>query len=207
MLNSTNKYSQNFNNFTLPKQFSGCTLLVIPRSLLKPKTMNIHNCELSDIPAILELYEAARNTQIQHNVVVWPYFEASFVQQEIEEGRQWKLIVDEQIVFNWAIAYTDKEIWGDRDQNDAIYIHRICNHPSFRGNGYIHTLVTWAKVHAKEHGKKYIRLDTLGNNKSLIKHYTSAGFEFLGIFELTNTASLPQHYQEEPNCCLFEMKL
>ena len=50
-------------------------------------------------------------------------------------------------------------------------------------------------------------LDTLGNNTKLIEHYTSAGFQFLGIFELTDTSNLPGHYQVEPNCCLFEIAL
>ena len=59
-------------------------------------------------------------------------------------------------------------------------------------------------------GKKasiLIRLDTLGNNIKLIEHYTNAGFDFLGMFRLKNTAGLPMHYQEELNCCLFEIRI
>ncbi|GAA4273049.1 GNAT family N-acetyltransferase [Aquimarina gracilis] len=169
--------------------------------------MNIQNCELADIPAILRLYQAARDLQIERKMVVWPHFDDSFVQKEIEEGRQWKLVKDNEIACNWAIAYNDQEIWGDQDQNDGVYIHRICTNPNFRGNGYIHDIVVWAKEHAEQKGKTYIRLDTLGNNQKLIKHYTSAGFDFLGVFNLSDTASLPKHYQDEPDCLLFELKL
>ena len=49
-------------------------------------------------------------------------------------------------------------------------------------------------------------LDTLGNNVKLIEHYTNAGFQFLGIFDLKNTSALPPHYQNTP-ACLFEIKL
>lgn len=169
--------------------------------------MAIKNCTQNDIPAILELYKAARDLQISRKMVVWPHFEVSFVQKEIKESRQWKLVVEDQIACNWAIAYNDHEIWGDRDQNDGIYLHRICTHPDFRGNGYIHNIVDWAIAHAKRKGREYIRLDTLGHNKKLIAHYTSAGFDYLGVFELTNTETLPKHYQDEPDCLLFEMKL
>jgi hypothetical protein len=43
----------------------------------------------------------------------------------------------------------------------------------------------------------------LGNIK-LIEHYTNAGFDFLGIFDLQSTAGLPAHYQTTKGCCLFE---
>lgn len=169
--------------------------------------MEIRNCILADTNEILSLYEAARNLQIQRQMVVWPSFERSFIENEINEGQQWKIVMDNIIVCNWAIAFDDKEIWGDKDQNDSIYIHRICNNPQFRGNRYIDTMVEWSKRYAKRIGKRFVRLDTLGNNTKLIEHYTSSGFNFLGMFRLTDTATLPGHYQREPNCCLFEIDL
>jgi hypothetical protein len=58
-----------------------------------------------------------------------------------------------------------------------------------------------------EKGKQFIRLDTLGNNAKLIEHYTSAGFQFLGMHKLADTSNLAGHYQREPNCCKFEIDL
>lgn len=169
--------------------------------------MEIKKCLLYDSDEILELYEAARNLQIDRKMVVWPAFEKSFIDKEIKDERQWKITLNDLIACNWAITFQDKEIWGEKDQNNSIYIHRLCNNPSYRGNKYIHIVVEWAKLYAKSLGKQYVRLDTLGNNVKLIEHYTSSGFEFLGIFQLTDTATLPKHYQDEPNCCLFEIDL
>jgi GNAT superfamily N-acetyltransferase len=140
-------------------------------------------------------------------MVVWPLFDANLIETEISESRQWKLMAEEEIACNWAITFADKEIWEERDQGDAIYIHRICTNPKYRGNRYIDIIVTWAKEYAVRNGRKYIRLDTVGPNTRLIQHYTSAGFEFLGMYRLTNTATLPKHYHGEPDCCLFELKL
>lgn len=167
--------------------------------------MEIKNCLLGDADEILALYESARNLQTQRKMVIWPYFEKSFIEKEIREERQWKISIDNTIACNWAITFADKEIWGDKDLGDAIYIHRICTNPKFHGNRYIDAIAAWAKQYAVLKGKKFIRLDTLGNNTRLIEHYTSSGFKFLGMFELTDTANLPAHYQNEPNCCLFEM--
>jgi ribosomal protein S18 acetylase RimI-like enzyme len=167
--------------------------------------MEIKTCSLEDAGVILWLYDAAMKLQTQKNMVVWPKFERSFVEREIKEGRQWKLLVNGEIVCNWAVTFNDREIWEEKDNDNSIYIHRIATNPAFRGNRFVDVIVEWATDYALAKGKQYVRLDTLGNNTRLIRHYTSAGFKFLGIFKLKNTQNLPAHYHREPNCCLFEI--
>ena len=174
---------------------------------LKETMIKIENCVMDDITVILLLYEEARTLQTQKGMVVWPLFEKEFIEREIKELRQWKLVINNTIACNWAITFDDKDIWGNKDKNDSIYIHRIAANPGFRGNRFIDKIVEWTRQYAAQLGKQFVRLDTLGNNTGLIKHYTSAGFQFLGMFELADTSNLPGHYQEEPNCCLFEIDL
>jgi ribosomal protein S18 acetylase RimI-like enzyme len=169
--------------------------------------MIVENCVTTDADTILSLYQSARELQTQKKMVVWPMFERSFIETEISEQRQWKLLVDNIIACNWAITFHDKEIWGEKDRNDSIYIHRIATNPAMRGNRYVDKIADWARNYAKQKRKSFVRLDTLGNNTKLIEHYTSAGFEFLGIIRLADTSNLPGHYQREPNCCRFEMEL
>jgi len=175
--------------------------------ILKGVNGKISNCVSEDSNNILSLYQSARDLQTQKGMVVWPIFEKDFIENEINEQRQWKLVMEDTIACNWAITFSDKEIWGEKDKNDSIYIHRIATNPIFRGNRYIDKIVEWAKEYSEQRGNRFVRLDTLGNNTGLIKHYTSAGFQFLGIFKLTDTSNLPGHYQVEPNCCLFEIDL
>lgn len=167
--------------------------------------MDISHCQLSDIESILGLYKAARTLQTERGMVVWPVFERSLIEREIGEGRQWKIVEGGTLACNWAVTFEDRAIWGERDRQDAVYIHRLCTHPLFRGRRYVDGVVSWAKAYARQMGCRYVRLDTLGNNTGLIQHYTSAGFRFLGIFRLTDTSTLPLHYQREPDCCLFEL--
>ena len=169
--------------------------------------MKITNSNAADIDEIFQLYAMASAYQKTKNVVVWPNFERQLVEKELAENRQWKLIIDNQIACVWAITFNDPEIWEERDADAAIYIHRIATNPDFRGHHFVKIIVDWAKTYAKEIHKDYVRLDTLGNNTGLIKHYTSAGFDFLGLFELQSTAGLPQHYQDTKGCCLFQIKL
>ena len=49
-------------------------------------------------------------------------------------------------------------------------------------------------------------MDTVGENKGLIKYYQKCGFNFLGLKYLDNTVGLPEHYKEAP-VSLFEIEL
>lgn len=169
--------------------------------------MKIENCDINDIDEIFRLYEIASAYQRSKNVVVWPTFERKLVETEIAEKRQWKLLIDGAIACNWAVTFSDAAIWEERDNEDSIYLHRIATNPEFRGRNFVNIIVDWAKLYANEKGKSFIRLDTLGKNVKLIEHYTNAGFNFLGISKLKNTEGLPLHYQEEPKCCLFEIRI
>ena len=168
--------------------------------------MIITNCEPGDLKTILMLYEAARVLQTERKMVVWPILDNSLMEQEITEKRQWKLMINNEMACNWAITFSDKEIWEEKDQNDSIYIHRIATNPAFRGQRLVKNIVAWAKNYAREHGKKFVRLDTLGNNTRLIQHYTEAGFNFLGVVRLADVSKLPLHYHREPDCLLFELE-
>ena len=169
--------------------------------------MTIKNVTVSDIEKIFALYKIASNYQREKKtVIVWPDFDREMVLNEIAENRQFKLLVNNEVVCIWAITFSDEQIWEDSNTDSAIYIHRIAVNPNFRGNNYIATITNWAKEYALKKEIQFIRLDTLGENKNLITHYKNAGFHFLGLFNLKNTSNLPDHYKLAP-VCLFEMDL
>ncbi|MCK0159022.1 GNAT family N-acetyltransferase [Muricauda sp. F6463D] len=169
--------------------------------------MEIRNCTINDIDEIFRLYKIASDYQkAKKKVVVWPNFKRTLVETEIAENRQWKMLIDGEIACLWAIAFQDEQIWEEKNKDSAIYIHRIATNPNFRGNNFVEKIVNWAKKYAKSMDKQFVRLDTLGNNVKLIQHYENAGFEFLGMFDLNNTDTLPEHYHNVP-ACLFEINL
>ena len=169
--------------------------------------MVVKNVRKEDIDEIFRLYNIASNYQkSKKTVVVWPDFDREMVSQEIAEHRQFKLLIDDEIACIWAITFSDAQIWEKRNEDPAIYIHRIATNPKFRGHNFVGAIVDWAKDYAKVHTKQFIRLDTLGENTRLINHYCNCGFDFLGMFDLPNVDELPPHYKEGP-VCLFEIDL
>lgn len=169
--------------------------------------MKIETSIAIDIIEIFRLYGLAteyQKTTFPENT--WPDFERQLVEIEVEEQRQFKIIIDDQIACVWAITFNDPQIWEERDKDPSIYIHRIATNPDFRGRQFVKEIVKWARAYAALHKSKFIRMDTCGDNRKLIRHYTSSGFSFLGMVQLNNTSELPSHYKNA-DVCLFEISL
>lgn len=168
--------------------------------------MKIQNSTLNDIHEIFRLYQIATDFQKTRFAVQWPQFEKSLIQTEIKENRQWKIVDNDKIACIWATTFEDPQIWEDRNEDPALYIHRIATNPDYRGQNLVSQIVEWAKGFAKENHKKFIRMDTVGNNAGLISYYSKCGFDFLGLQKLKNTEGLPAHYHNA-TVSLFQITL
>jgi len=168
--------------------------------------IQIRNSTIDDIEHIFGLYRMATDYQKSKSMVSWPEFAHELVEAEVKEHRQWKMLINGQIACVWATTFTDPEIWEEKNEEPSVYIHRIATDPDFRGNNLVRHIVSWAIGYAESNDKQYVRMDTVGENKSLIKHYTGCGFEFLGLRKLRNTAGLPAHY-DNATVSLFELRI
>ena len=168
--------------------------------------MTITNCTSADFDKIFRLYRLATEYQKTKASVLWPEFEPAMVRKEIEEKRQWKILLDDAIACVFATTFTDPLIWEERDKEPAVYIHRIATDPAFRGNNFVSAIVLWAKTYAIQNGKKFVCLDTVGENTGLINYYQESGFNYLGLFKLNDTEDLPAHYHNAA-VSLFEIAL
>lgn len=176
-------------------------------SLKRPanNSMEIINSTHEDFDRIFEFYDAAIEYQKKVFDKHWKGFEPELVAKEISEKRQWKIMVEGDIACVFAITFDDVSIWGEKDQNDAIYIHRIVTHPAYRGRNLVQQITEWSKVYAKSLGKNYVRMDTWGDNQKLIDYYQKCGFNFLGIIT-PNFKNLPKHY-DGITLSLFEIEI
>jgi len=168
--------------------------------------MDIRNSTNEDVGKILKLYKIATGYQKAKLSTPWPEFDKNLIRTEISENRQWKIVVDNSIACIWVTTFSDPLIWEDKNNDPAVYIHRIATNPDFRGRNLVLVIVEWAKKYAEENGKKFIRLDIVGKNENLIAHYQKCGFNFLGLSKLRNTNGLPQHY-DNATVSLLELPL
>lgn len=154
----------------------------------------ILNSNPGDIGRIFSLYGDAVAYQKTKFNKHWLPFDREMVEKEIEDGRQWKIMEGDDVACIFAIAYDDPFIWGEKNADPAIYIHRIVTNPLFKGRNYVKKIIDWAKEHATEKEKRFIRMDTWGDNEELISYYKNCGFDYLGSITPTATENLPKHY-------------
>ncbi len=168
--------------------------------------MQIVNAVLQDIDAIFHLYNEGRDYQKTKFDKHWQTFDVELVEREIDEGRFWKIVEDQQIACIFTVFYKDPVIWGPDSGESAMYIHRIVTSSDFRGRGYARVITEWTKEHAKANGLRYVRMDTWGDNQKLIDYYQDCGFRLLGITTPNPTDEMPLHYRDI-TLSLFEIDL
>lgn len=161
---------------------------------------------LEDIDEVFRLYDLATSYQKTKTDKTWSGFERELIETEISERRLWKIIENNEIACVFSIAFSDELIWGKKDQDPSIYLHRIATNPDYRGKGYVKKIIQWAEEYALANGIEYIRLDTFGDNHALIGYYVKCGFKFLGLTSPKNTDELPKHY-EGISLSLFEIEV
>lgn len=168
--------------------------------------MQFLNSNFDDFNEIFRLYDFAIEFQKTKFDKSWLPFDKKLLQKEIEENRHWKIVIDDKIACIFSITFDDPLIWKEKNVEPSIYIHRIVTNPDFRGNKFVPKIVEWARAYTKSIGKKFIRMDTWGDNQKLIGYYVECGFNFLGLVTPTKTADLPRHY-EGISLSLFEIQV
>lgn len=154
----------------------------------------IVNTSLKDIEAVLGLYKMASDFKKTVSGVQWPEFDQRMIETEINESRHFKITVDEQVACVWSITFDDHQVWEEKNEDPAIYIHRIATNSNFRGQKFVEQIVEWAKQFAPQHNKLYVRMDTTAGNQRLTDYYVKCGFTYLGDQKMTDTEGRPDHY-------------
>jgi ribosomal protein S18 acetylase RimI-like enzyme len=174
--------------------------------MTKTGNFKIVNTTKRDLDKIIWLFEQAMDLQGKNGYKVWSGIDKIALERDIENGLQYKIVKDNDILCIFSIQYSDPFIWRNRDQNDAIYLHRIVVNPNFKGQRQFEKVLNWAKRFGRQKNLKFIRMDTWADNEKIIDYYKSFGFEFIEYYKTTNTPELPIQ-NRDLNVALLEMVL
>lgn len=156
--------------------------------------MQVIHSSINDLDTIFSFFNAAIDYQKKNGYELWPRFSRQLIEDEIRQKRHWKVTHEEKIACVFSVMYNDPVIWMERDKDPAVYLHRIAVNPEFKGKGMVMIIKDWALNHAKEQNKKYLRMDTWGNNENIRGYYIRCGFNYIGQQYLAKTEGLPEHY-------------
>lgn len=166
----------------------------------------IQKTTLNDWNEILNLFKQAQKLQDQNQYRVWVKIDEKSLQEEIQNGHQYKIVERNTICFLFSVLKKDPLIWKTKEQNDALYLHRMVTHPDYKGMRYFNHALNWLITFAKKHDRQFLRMDTWADNEQLIRYYQTYGFQRLGYSRTGNDTALPRQ-NRNLRIVLLELKL
>ena len=139
----------------------------------------IINTSLNDLDTIYGLFESAIVYQKKNTYPVWKGYDKTALTKDIKEGNQYKIIIGNQIAMLFSVCYSDPLIWGERENGDALYLHRIVVNPEFKGKKLFAMVLAWSIFHGRLNHLPLIRMDTWAENPIMINYYKSFGFNYV----------------------------
>jgi len=178
-------------------------LLICSSSLLNHE-MRIYRSSSASNDRFSNFWNAALAYQKAKQLPLWPAYPAQRIKDEIYGGLHFSVFMPDDVLAGYfSIALADELIWGEKERGDAVYIHRICVNPDRKGNNLTTHILSWAYGYALVAGRKFIRMDTWGDNLRLVNYYITCGFRHVGNRRLGSVPDLPPHYSNA-NLALFE---
>jgi GNAT superfamily N-acetyltransferase len=84
--------------------------------------------------------------------------------------------VDDEPAAVMILQESDHFLWPEDKNKDSMYLHKLCVKRKYARTGLSSQMIQSAKEHARECGKKYLKLDCAADRKSLCAFYASQGF-------------------------------
>jgi ribosomal protein S18 acetylase RimI-like enzyme len=151
----------------------------------------VEHTTIADLEIIYWLFDEALIYQQKRGFPVWNGYDKEVIKTDIEQRLQFKVLISMDILCVFSICLNDPVIWREKNQGDAVYLHRIVVNPNFKGQKQFEKVLTWAKKYARDKNLKYIRMDTWAENDNIIQYYKSFGFQFIEDFTNPDTLELP----------------
>ena len=158
----------------------------------------IENTEHEDLKFVYELFDQSIVYQEKKGYPVWKNYDKKTLINDVDNKRQYKIIIDELIAMAFSVCYSDNILWREKEKGDSIYLHRIVVNPKFKGQRLFGLILQWAITHAKSKGLKFIRMDTWADDHNIIDYYKEFGFHFIEDFNTPDIPELPVHNRNIP---------
>jgi GNAT superfamily N-acetyltransferase len=165
--------------------------------------MNIELARVEELASLQELFEQAISWQRQKGAPTFASFSASFLEQEIRNGRIYVARNQSAMVGTVSLYEIDDPVW-DGDREPALYIHRLASLRAEAGRGAGAALIRWSRQQAATKNKRWLRVDCWADNRELCRFYERQGFEKVRDKHTGENHELPSHYHNI-TVCLYQM--
>ncbi len=175
--------------------FLYCQLKTANYFILLP--LEIIHTELNDLDFSRWLLEEANAYQTKNGYSTWTNFDMELIRNEINSKSQYKIIIENEIACIFSIVYSDKPLWKEMENGDALYLHRIIVNPKHKGKRLFGNILDWSVQVVNNKGLNFIRMDTWADNPTLIHYYKTFGFQFIKNITTSNEPELAPQYRNK----------
>ena len=166
----------------------------------------VENTTTADLGFVYQLFDSSITYQEERGYPTWRGYDKTALMLDVSNKNQYRIVIDSQIAIVFSVCYSDPIIWGERENNDSVYLHRIVINPVFKGQKLFGKILDWAIEHTRQKGRHFVRMDTWANNPNIIEYYKTFGFTFLDSIVTPDVAELPSHNRNIA-LALLELKL
>lgn len=96
-------------------------------------------------------------------------------------------IVGDVIVSCMMVVDVDKLYWPSVPKGEALYLHKLCVHPMYRGLGFSEQMISYFKDIGRNNGYASVRLDVRAHKSKLRALYERCGFQYLRTIQVHAT--------------------
>lgn len=158
---------------------------------------------IEDLPSILQMYKKRVAYNDAHDMHQWSYEEVTWrAFSQLYKIEDYQVgILDGVIVCGMFVVDVDTIYWPQEPKGVALYIHKVCVDPDYKGLGFGKLLLDRFKELGKQYPVSSVRLDVKKHKDKLQKFYEENGFVFVreGQF-VPDTKTYLYEYKLENRC-------
>lgn len=151
----------------------------------------IRKAVLSDLAAVVELCENAKENMICNGILQWDeaYPKKQVFAQDIAEGNLFLMVAEDALLLGCAVLNDSQDVeygeidWQYNDVSVSV-IHRLMVNPKAEGKGAAYALLQFAEQEAARRACGAIRLDAFAKNERALRLYERNGYNVRGTIEL-----------------------
>jgi GNAT superfamily N-acetyltransferase len=140
--------------------------------------MQIRQANPDDASMVANVLACAAAELVQRGAALWTSEEVSepVVANHVGQGMYYVGFDDDGVIGVFRFQLNDPTFWPEIAEGSSAFLHKMAVHPSRQGHEAAQLLLGYAIELARQHGRRYLRLDCASGRPKLRGIYERFGF-------------------------------
>lgn len=150
--------------------------------------MHIRQAEPNEAKLVADVLSSAAASLAEKGKALWGLAEVNegAVKEHVRAGMYYIAFDDEEPVGVFRFELEDRMFWPEVTDSSSAFIHKIAVYPHEQGRDIAHALLSYACELARQHDRRFLRLDCINGRPKLRAIYERFGFNHHSVKNLGN---------------------